>query len=162
MYTVEVVLKCRIAIWSPCSNFMLLSLASFANPIFTMAIQSELTFPTEKSQFNTDDRISFSKLDDKYIAVHDDGDEYEFDEERKLWVLCDEDEEAPHLEADEVNLGSSAPQASRADPHDTSDNGRKRKGAPSADDNDEVSSVCRHWPPDANCDISYLFFAGDA
>ena len=44
------------------------------------------TFPTDKEEFDQDERISFSKLDNKYIAVQDDGTEYEFDEGLKRWL----------------------------------------------------------------------------
>ncbi|OAA73526.1 Nucleotide-binding, alpha-beta plait [Cordyceps fumosorosea ARSEF 2679] len=40
-------------------------------------------FPTEVQEFDGDDRISFSKLDSKFIAVRDDGAEFEFDAERR-------------------------------------------------------------------------------
>ncbi|KAK7753225.1 hypothetical protein SLS62_004744 [Diatrype stigma] len=45
-----------------------------------------LTFPTEPSEFDSDERISFSRLDNKFIAVHDDGTEFEFDQELKRWI----------------------------------------------------------------------------
>jgi len=44
------------------------------------------SFPTNKEEFDNDDRISFSKLDNKYIAVQEDGTEYEFDEGLKRWI----------------------------------------------------------------------------
>ncbi|KAK4195667.1 putative splicing factor U2AF-associated protein 2 [Triangularia verruculosa] len=44
------------------------------------------TFPTDKNQFDQDERISFSKLDNKYIAVQEDGTEYEFDEGLSRWI----------------------------------------------------------------------------
>ena len=43
-------------------------------------------FPTNQDDFDKDDRISFSRLDNKYIAVHDDGTEYEFDPNSRLWI----------------------------------------------------------------------------
>ena len=43
-------------------------------------------FPTDVSEFDTDTRISFSKLDSKYILVQEDGTEYEFDEAIKRWI----------------------------------------------------------------------------
>ncbi|KAK0729040.1 hypothetical protein B0T21DRAFT_349971 [Apiosordaria backusii] len=52
-----------------------------------MAAEAEYwTFPTDKDQFDQDERISFSKLDNKYIAVQDDGTEYEFDEGLRRWI----------------------------------------------------------------------------
>ncbi|KPM38949.1 hypothetical protein AK830_g7636 [Neonectria ditissima] len=43
-------------------------------------------FPTDVRDFDSDERISFSKLDNKFIAVHDDGTEYEFDANLRRWV----------------------------------------------------------------------------
>lgn len=52
-----------------------------------MAGQAEMwDFPTNQDDFDKDDRISFSRLDSKYIAVHDDGTEYEFDPVSRLWI----------------------------------------------------------------------------
>lgn len=52
-----------------------------------MAGQAETwDFPTNQDEFDKDDRISFSRLDSKYIAVHDDGTEYEFDPVSRLWI----------------------------------------------------------------------------
>lgn len=64
-----------------------------------MAAQSAaevLTFPTDPAQFDNDDRISFSRLDNKYIAVQEsDGTEFEFDPQLKRWIpVMDEEEEA--------------------------------------------------------------------
>ncbi|KAL5596776.1 hypothetical protein BROUX41_006540 [Berkeleyomyces rouxiae] len=98
----------------------------------TMAPHTELSFPTDKSQFDSDDRISFSKLDSKYIAVHDDGDEYEFDETAKKWLLCDEEDdgnEPPLLDSLDASVNDSLPAGTTA----TSD-ARKRKEAPTATD----------------------------
>lgn len=43
-------------------------------------------FPTDPSEFDADDRISFSKLDNKFLLVQDDGSEFEFDDALKRWV----------------------------------------------------------------------------
>lgn len=52
-----------------------------------MAGESEYwSFPTNQQEFDQDERISYSKLDNKYIAVQDDGTEFEFDEKLKRWV----------------------------------------------------------------------------
>ncbi|KAF4984178.1 hypothetical protein FZEAL_576 [Fusarium zealandicum] len=51
----------------------------------------ELPFPTDTREFDGDDRISFSKLDNKFIAVHDDGNEYKFDADLKRWTLADDE-----------------------------------------------------------------------
>jgi HIV Tat-specific factor 1 len=44
------------------------------------------SFPTDPSLFSSDERISFSKLDSKYILVLDDGTEYEFDSAISRWI----------------------------------------------------------------------------
>jgi HIV Tat-specific factor 1 len=49
-------------------------------------------FPTDPRQFDSDDRISFSKVDNKFIAVHDDGSEFEFNADLKRWVPAEEEE----------------------------------------------------------------------
>lgn len=48
-------------------------------------------FPTDVREFDSDDRISFSRLDNKFIAVYDDGTEYEFDADAKRWVPTQEE-----------------------------------------------------------------------
>ncbi|KAH6898736.1 hypothetical protein B0T10DRAFT_117659 [Thelonectria olida] len=50
-----------------------------------------MDFPTDPREFDADDRISFSKLDNKFIAVHDDGTEFEFDPEWKRWMPAAEE-----------------------------------------------------------------------
>lgn len=49
------------------------------------------TFPTDISQFDDDERISYSRLDRKYIAVQDDGTEFEFDQSLKRWIPLADD-----------------------------------------------------------------------
>ncbi|KAL8736279.1 MAG: hypothetical protein Q9166_000434 [cf. Caloplaca sp. 2 TL-2023] len=44
------------------------------------------SFPTNPEDFDADDRISFSKLDNKFILEADDGQEFEFDDALKRWV----------------------------------------------------------------------------
>lgn len=66
----------------------------------------ELDFPTNPDKFSDDERISFSKLDNKFVAVHDDGTEFEFDTELKQWLLADAD---PSKGVDE--LGHQTPPA---------------------------------------------------
>ncbi len=44
------------------------------------------TFPTNPEEFDSDDRISFSKLDKKFLLVQDDGTEFEFDDAIKRWI----------------------------------------------------------------------------
>lgn len=43
-------------------------------------------FPTDPEEFDSDDRISFSKLDNKFVLVQPDGTEFEFDNAIKRWI----------------------------------------------------------------------------
>lgn len=43
-------------------------------------------FPQNPEDFDADPRISFSKLDSKFILEADDGQEFEFDDALKRWV----------------------------------------------------------------------------
>lgn len=43
-------------------------------------------FPSNPDDFASDDRISFSKLDSKYLLVQDDGTEFEYDDALKRWI----------------------------------------------------------------------------
>lgn len=47
---------------------------------------SARNFPTDPSEFDRDERISFSKLDDKFILETDDGQEFVYDSAIKRWV----------------------------------------------------------------------------
>jgi len=44
------------------------------------------SFPIDPDVFNSDNRISFSKLDNKWLLVQDDGTEFEFDDAIKRWI----------------------------------------------------------------------------
>lgn len=44
------------------------------------------TFPQDPSDFDSDPRISFSKLDDKFILETEDGQEYSYDTILKRWI----------------------------------------------------------------------------
>lgn len=48
------------------------------------AAQSD--FPTEPSSFAEDERISWSKLDSKYVLETEQGGEYEWDDALRRWV----------------------------------------------------------------------------
>lgn len=43
-------------------------------------------FPQDPSEFDSDPRISFSKLDNKFILETEDGQEFEYDATLKRWV----------------------------------------------------------------------------
>lgn len=44
------------------------------------------SFPTNPQEFDSDERISFQKLDNKFLLVQEDGTEYEFDDAIKRWI----------------------------------------------------------------------------
>jgi HIV Tat-specific factor 1 len=48
--------------------------------------QGHSSFPTDPSEFDADERISYSKLDNKFLLVQDDGTEFEFDDAIKRWI----------------------------------------------------------------------------
>jgi HIV Tat-specific factor 1 len=50
------------------------------------SIQEPPPFPTNPEEFDSDDRISFSKLDNKFLLVQEDGTEFEFDDAIKRWI----------------------------------------------------------------------------
>ncbi|KAF3764808.1 hypothetical protein M406DRAFT_340337 [Cryphonectria parasitica EP155] len=91
------------------------------------SIAEVLTFPTDPAQFDNDDRISFSRLDNKYIAVQEsDGTEFEFDAQLKRWVpVMDEAEEA--LIQQQQSAYGSINDASYGDGDAQVSNGRKRR-----------------------------------
>jgi len=43
-------------------------------------------FPKTIDQFESDPRVSYSKLDNKWILEDDNGEEWEFDEAHKRWI----------------------------------------------------------------------------
>lgn len=86
-------------------------------------------FPTDEQQFTADERISFSRLDNKYIAVRDDGAEFEFDAASKSWLPTDEGDE-PLDDVEEFNGAPSIP--------DTDGGNRRRR----REDGDEGAEVC--------------------
>jgi HIV Tat-specific factor 1 len=43
-------------------------------------------FPQDPSEFDSDPRISFSKLDNKFILETEDGQEFEYDTVLKRWI----------------------------------------------------------------------------
>ncbi|RWA14317.1 hypothetical protein EKO27_g794 [Xylaria grammica] len=51
-----------------------------------------LPFPNDPQEFDSDERISFSRLDNKFIGVLDDGSEFEWDVRLKRWIpIIDEE-----------------------------------------------------------------------
>lgn len=63
----------------------------YLSPIILPATMTEPdaalnNFPQDPSDFDSDPRISFSKLDDKFILETDDGNEFEWDTALKRWI----------------------------------------------------------------------------
>lgn len=44
------------------------------------------SFPIDPADFDADDRVSYSKLDNKFLLVQEDGTEFEFDDAIKRWI----------------------------------------------------------------------------
>ena len=57
-----------------------------ADPTASDEGQQPSGFPQSPSAFDSDHRVSFSKLDDKYILETDEGTEYEWDTALKRWI----------------------------------------------------------------------------
>ncbi|KAL2879931.1 hypothetical protein SGCOL_004650 [Colletotrichum sp. CLE4] len=102
-----------------------------------MADQLKDPLPTFVEDFGSDERISFSKLDNKYLAVLDDGTELEFDPATSTWAeaadepiepLDDEDETAAQLA--DLSRAGAGPSYSNGG----SNNPRKRKDSPTSAD----------------------------
>ncbi|KAG7131566.1 Splicing factor U2AF-associated protein 2 like [Verticillium longisporum] len=88
--------------------------------------------PTSEDAFAQDDRISFSRLDNKYIAVNDeDGTELEFDQATRKWVLPPDhdDDNERELQQQDAHLAELAQSGSTTTAQDVSAS-RKRKDAP--------------------------------
>ena len=90
--------------------------------------------PTDPSDFGLDDRISFSRLDSKHIAVLADGQELEFDTGLRRWVQTIDEALFEQQQQAYVNHASA---------HDLdAGNGRKRK----ADDGEVSGRAHTHTP----------------
>lgn len=117
------------------------------------------TFPTNPDEFDQDERISFSRLDNKYIAVQDDGTEYEWDAGLKRWIPIVDEELIAQQQSGYVVPGAEAEQE-RSQPTN-SGQGKKRKNGPATDRevsrtrmkqtafgySSESSQLARPWEP---------------
>lgn len=72
-----------------------------------------ISFPIDPQQFDSDDRISFSKLDEKFTAVHDDGTEYQFAPELQQWQALSVEGRLSENILDQVNSASDHTSASK-------------------------------------------------
>lgn len=52
----------------------------------SLRAESQSTFPTDPTEFANDERISWSRLDNKHILETEQGAEYEWDEALRRWV----------------------------------------------------------------------------
>lgn len=98
----------------------------------------EAPFPVDEQLFAGDERISFSRLDNKYLAVREDGAEFEFDAQRKLWVLADDEDGGTLLNGDavgELSAGGDVLSASN------SEGESRRRRRDEADDGTEVRAL---------------------
>ncbi len=79
------------------------------------------SFPTDIAEFDQDERISFSRLESRYIAVTDDGTEYEFDAALRRWI--------PQIDEDLIAAQQSAYGRTHAEENDDdTNNGRQPRG----------------------------------
>lgn len=117
--------------------------------------------PTSIEDFDQDDRISFSRLDNKYLAVHDDGSEFEFDPETRTWTAAaDVDHEAEDDITAEAGggaaTGSTTPTAGEEASRKRKRPVKKSRGPPQPRQNTAV--YVTGLPPDATVDeIQELF-----
>ena len=78
-----------------------------------------LSFPTDPQTFDSDERISFSTLDKKFLLVDANGEEYEFDDALKRWV--------PVLDEELMAQQAAAYRVEGVDENETVEEMRKRK-----------------------------------
>ncbi|KAI0974645.1 hypothetical protein F4678DRAFT_384253 [Xylaria arbuscula] len=106
-----------------------------------------LPFPTDPQEFDSDERISFSRLDNKFIAVLDDGSEFEWDAQLKRWITSIDEE----LLAQQQSAYGGARDAS----DDSSGTSRKRKNGSA-----EQRSSKRQRPPAAPRQNTAVYVTG--
>lgn len=99
-------------------------------------------FPTDPAEFDADERISFSKLDSKFLAVLDDGTEFEFDADAKRWVPAEDDDAGADIDAnaDTEDYGGARP----LDWPAAGDESKKRKNGP---EDEAAAQVSRRASP---------------
>jgi HIV Tat-specific factor 1 len=51
-----------------------------------LSLHASSSFPADPAEFDADDRISYSKLDNKFLLVQEDGTEFEFDDAIRRWI----------------------------------------------------------------------------
>ncbi|KAI1368047.1 hypothetical protein F5Y08DRAFT_297031 [Xylaria arbuscula] len=88
--------------------------------------QSGLPFPTDPQEFDSDERISFSRLDNKFIGVLDDGSEFEWDVQLKRWIPSI-DEELLAQQQSAYGGGGGDDRSASEDNNNSGSGNRKRK-----------------------------------
>lgn len=88
------------------------------------------SFPTDPAEFDNDERVSFSRLENKYIAVQEDGAEYEWDGGLKRWIPIVDD---ALIESHQAAYGGGAAEDEEA-PATTAADRRKKKRKAGDDD----------------------------
>jgi hypothetical protein len=92
-------------------------------------------FPTNPEEFDADERISFSKLDGKFLLVQDDGAEFEFDDALRRWV--------PVLDEALLEEQQRAYRVSGVDEHEPVAAARRKRKKEYVNGEDEVSLGAR-------------------
>ncbi|KAI1082832.1 hypothetical protein F5B20DRAFT_530577 [Whalleya microplaca] len=98
-----------------------------------------LSFPTDPKEFEQDERISFSKLDSKYIAVQDDGSEFEWDAQLKRWIPSI-DEELLAQQQSAYGLDTTTTTAPEDDDRNGGGNRKRKKGQGANGSSEDPSS----------------------
>ncbi|KAL1891261.1 hypothetical protein Sste5346_007720 [Sporothrix stenoceras] len=144
------------------------------------------TFPTDISQFDDDERISYSRLDRKYIAVQDDGTEFEFDQSLKRWIPLADDGSGDNADAPndpsayaeaQQQAGNSSDSRKRkpdhsyyndnnSEPRDSNQNGRRGdnigNGAPAGNSNKRAKAQNAPRQPKQNTAVYVTGLPTDA
>ncbi|KAI1804036.1 hypothetical protein F4811DRAFT_521929 [Daldinia bambusicola] len=103
-----------------------------------------LSFPTDPHEFEQDERISFSKLDNKYIAVQDDGSEFEWDYQLKRWIPVIDEE---LLAQQQLAYGGSASPDNEQDNNNNNNDGTNNKKRKQDDQSNGRGDVPRSQQP---------------
>ncbi|KAI0482773.1 hypothetical protein GGR56DRAFT_206714 [Xylariaceae sp. FL0804] len=88
-----------------------------------------LSFPTDPQEFDADDRISFSRLDNKFVGVHDDGSEFEWDAQLKRWIPVMDEELMAQQQLAYGGGGADDDDASNNNANNRSNNKKRKKTA---------------------------------
>ncbi|KAI6372242.1 hypothetical protein MCOR25_003761 [Pyricularia grisea] len=89
------------------------------------------SFPTDPAEFDNDERISFSRLENKYIAVQEDGAEYEWDGGLRRWIPIVDD---ALIESHQAAYGGGAAAAEEDEATTAADRRKKKRKAAGGDD----------------------------